>query len=125
MHVLVVDDVQVDRFIVKKLLIPMYGVTTLSCSKEAVAFALSHTFDVALLNVTLRNDMDCIELLEDLRNICALPFTAIATTCYVDKARHKKLLHSGFQSVMLKPFDVDQFNTLVHRHELQPAFIKR
>ncbi|HEY9045126.1 MAG TPA: response regulator [Ohtaekwangia sp.] len=116
MHVLVVDDVQVDRFILKKLLMPSYGVTTLSSSKEAVAFALSHNFDIALLNVTLKEDMDCLELLSDLRSISPVPFKAFATTCHVDRPRYKKLLQSGFESVMLKPFDIDRFHQLVHTH---------
>jgi CheY-like chemotaxis protein len=116
MHVLVVDDVQIDRFILKKLLLPSYGVTTLSSSKEAIAFALSHTFDIALLNVTLKEDMDCLELLSDLRNISPVPFKAFATSCHVDRLRHRKLLQSGFLSVMLKPFDIDRFNQLVHHH---------
>lgn len=123
MHVLVVDDLQTDRFILKKLLAPYYGVTTLSSSREAIAFALSHTFDVALLNVSMLYDMDCLDLLHKLRNIQAHPFTAFATTCHVDKGRYRKLLQSGFESVMMKPFDVNEFNLLVKKHIRQPTFM--
>lgn len=125
MHVLVVDDLQTDRFILKKLLVPYYGVTTLSSSREAIAFALSHTFDVALLNVSLLYDMDCLDLLYELRHIQAHPFAAFATTCHVDKGRYRKLLQSGFESVIMKPFDVDEFNLLVKKHVLQPSFVLR
>jgi CheY-like chemotaxis protein len=125
MHVLVVEDLQTDRFILKKLLTPHYGVTTLSSSREAIAFALSHTFDVALLNVSLLHDMDCLDLLYELRSIQAHPFTAFATTCHVDKGRYRKLLQSGFESVIMKPFDVDEFNLLVKKHVLQPSFVLR
>lgn len=122
MHVLVVDDLQTDRFILKKLLAPHYGVTTLSSSREAIAFALSHTFDVALLNVSLLYDMDCLDLLHQLRTIQAHPFMAFATTCHIDKGRYRKLLQSGFESVIMKPFDVDEFNLLIKKYTPQPTF---
>ena len=125
MNVLVVDDLQIDRFLLKKLLAPHYGVTTLSSSREAIAFALSHTFDIALLNVNLLHDMDCVGLLHELRAIQPHPFTAFATTCHVDKSRYKRLLQSGFESVMMKPFDMDEFNLLVKKHILQPTFVLR
>lgn len=123
MHVLVVDDLQIDRFILKKLLTPHYGVTTLSSSREAIAFAMSHTFDIALLNVNLVHDMECIGLLHRLRAIQSNAFMAIATTCYVDKGRYKILLQSGFESVMIKPFDLDAFNLLVKKSTPQPTFV--
>jgi CheY-like chemotaxis protein len=119
----VVDDLQTDRFILKKLLAPYYGVTTLSSAREAIAFALSHTFDVALLNVSLLYDMDCLDLLQQLRSIQAHSFTAFATTCHVDKGRYRKLLQSGFESVIMKPFDIDEFNLLVKNHIRQPTFV--
>ncbi|MBL0744771.1 response regulator [Chryseolinea lacunae] len=114
MHVLVVDDRQEDRFIIKKLLKPHYTVTTLSSAREAVAFAQSHAFDVALLNAMLRTDLDGIDLLRALKVIQPETFLALACTCHSEPQRRQKLLQAGFRNVILKPFDVDVFMTLVN-----------
>lgn len=113
LSVLVVDDLQVDRLIIKIQLSYDYRITTLSSAVEARAFATTHTFDVALLNVMLRHDLDCIDLLRDLENIAGRQFLAIATTCYIDSAREKKIMAAGFASIMKKPFDKNEFNNLV------------
>lgn len=114
MHVLVVDDRQEDRFIIKKLLKPHYAVTTLSSAREAVAFAQSHAFDVALLNAMLRTDLDAIDLLRALQCIHSDAFLALACTCHPEPQRQQKLLQAGFKKVLHKPFDVDAFVTLVN-----------
>jgi|GEM_PF-1989845 len=121
MQILVVDDLQTDRFIIKKILQPDFGVMTLSSATEARAYARSHSFEVALINVMLRNDLDGIELLHDLRRLNPHHFEAIAITCHVDDSRHGQLLRSGFKSVMKKPFDRMQFETLVGRHSRPEA----
>lgn len=113
MQILVVDDLQTDRFIIKKVLQPDFEVITLSSATEARAYARSHTFQVALINAMLRNDRDGIELLHDLRRLNPLRFEAIAITCHVDDIRYEELLRSGFRSVMKKPFDRIRFETIL------------
>ena len=113
MHVLVVDDLKEDRYIIKKLLNPYYTVTTLSSATEAVAFALSHSFDVAVVNAMLREDLDGINLLRDLKNIRQNNFLALACTCHPEPSRNVKLLQAGFKDILLKPFDLKAFTLLV------------
>lgn len=100
-----VDDLQYDRLFIKNELCSDYHVTTLSSAVEARAFALTHSFDIALLNVMLRNDLDCIDLLKDLEVIAERQFVAIAITSYIDSLREKKIMAAGFKSIMGKPFD--------------------
>ena len=114
LRVLVVDDLIVDRFLMKRNLSSNYQVTTLSSASEANAFALANTFDIALLNVMLHNDLDCIDLLKDLENIPERSFIPIAITCHIDHSRHKKIVEAGFKAVLKKPFDLQAFNRLVH-----------
>lgn len=121
MHILVVDDLQTDRFIIKKILQPDFNVMTLSSATEARAYARSHTFEVALINVMLRNDLDGIELLHDLRRLNPQRFEAIAITCHVDDSRQRQLLRSGFKSVMKKPFDRFHFETIIGRQSTPEA----
>ncbi len=121
MHILVVDDLQTDRFIIKKILQPDFNVMTLSSATEARAYARSHTFEIALINVMLRNDLDGIELLHDLRRLNPHRFEAIAITCHVDDSRQRELLRSGFKNVMKKPFDRMHFETIIGRHSRPEA----
>jgi CheY-like chemotaxis protein len=113
MKVLAIDDVMTDRFIIKKLLQTDFEVTTLSSAKEALAFAQAHTFDIALINAMLQEDMDCIPLLRSLRHINRFGFQAIATTCYIDPLRQQKILSAGFEEILLKPFDKELFMQMV------------
>jgi CheY-like chemotaxis protein len=113
MKILVVDDLKVDRYVIKKELQTDFQVTTLSSAREALAFAQSHVFEVALINVMLEHDLDGIELLKNLRHVNRFNFLAIAITCYIDQPRHDKVLRAGFESVMIKPFDKNNFLRLV------------
>jgi len=129
LSVLVVDDLQIDRLILKKQLGSDYRVTTLSSALEAKAFAHTHTFDIALLNVMLLNDLDCIELLKDLENITEREFLSIAITCHIDAPRQHKIMASGFKAIMTKPFDKNVFRDIVYKNtnieESAMAFILR
>ena len=49
MTILAVDDLAVDRYIIKKTLQPEFDVITLSSAAEAIAFSRSHSFDLALI----------------------------------------------------------------------------
>lgn len=113
MQILIVDDLQTDRFIFKKILQPDFSVMTLSSPTEARAYARSRTFEVALINVELRNDLDGIELLDDLRRLNPQPFEAIAITEDFDDRQYRQLLRAGFKDVMRKPFDRLHFESIL------------
>jgi CheY-like chemotaxis protein len=108
MHILIVDDLQPDRFIIKRDLQNDFDVTTLSSAKEALAFSKSHLFDIALINAMLRRDLDGIDLLRNLTRIRPEGFKAYATTCFITDTRRKKLMDAGFNDVLLKPFNKEQ-----------------
>ena len=113
MHVLVVDDLTVDRYIIKKTLSPFFKVTTLSSANEAISFALGNSFQIALLNVLIKEDMDGLVLLRKLRKVSPTPFSALAISSPIDERRYQKLIHHGFMEVLSKPFDLIEFMRLV------------
>jgi len=113
MHVLVVDDLTVDRFIIKKILSPFFKVTTLSSANEAISFALGNSFQIALLNVLIKEDMDGLVLLRKLRKVSPAPFSALAISSHIDEGRYQKLIRNGFTEVLSKPFDLTEFMRLV------------
>src|SRR4051812_2463346 len=116
MHVLIVDDLKTDRYILKKTLSPFFEVTTLSSAKEAVTFAIDNTFDIALINVMLRADMDCIELLLDLQ-FSQTNFLPYAITSHIDSGREDRLLEAGFKEVIQKPFELERFIELLKKEK--------
>ena len=118
MHVLAIEDLKIERFILKKILHPHFEVTTLSSAREAVAFALCNSFDIALINVMLEKDVDCIELLHDLQFTSrSRDFVAFAITSHTDQRRNERLLKAGFKAVIKKPLDLEVFNHLLKREE--------
>lgn len=122
MKILVVEDQQVDRLIIKKQLSPDFSVTTLSSAQEAKIFARSNLFDVAVLNVFLQEDMDGLELLNDLASITKRSFLALAITAHVDESRAQRLLRSGFKALLPKPFDREEFDRLVLMFGVEQKF---
>lgn len=103
MHILAIEPDQTDRFLLKRLFSKQrYSITTLSSAREAFAFASSSAFDVALINKTLVNDLDCIAALKGLQKLNS-SFVAYATTSHVRIDQHYILLAAGFEGVLKKP----------------------
>jgi CheY-like chemotaxis protein len=119
MKILFVDDIQVDRFVAKKILQDDFHVITLSSAVEAIAFAGSHPFDVALINVMLQYDLDCIALLRKLKLLSQTPFIAIAITCHIDEYRHDQVIRNGFEAVMHKPLNKSRFLQLISQNKVK------
>jgi len=116
MHVLVVDDLKTDRYILKKILSPFFEVTTLSSAKEAITFAIDNTFDIVLINIMLSSDLDSIELLHDLQ-FSQTKFLPYAITSHIDQKREERLVEAGFKEVIRKPFELERFIELLKREE--------
>jgi DNA-binding NtrC family response regulator len=123
MTVLAVDDLRIERFIIKKQLGSDFRVTTLSSANEAVAFAKSHEFDIALINLMLRDDLEGIHLLNKLKRINRNDFLAIATTCYVDQKRYDAVMRSGFHALMIKPLNLDRFRYLAESQKIMQTLV--
>jgi DNA-binding NtrC family response regulator len=123
MTVLAVDDLRIERFIIKKQLGLNFSVTTLSSANEAVAFAKWHEFDIALINLMLRDDLDGIHLLNELKRINRNDFLAIATTCYVDQKRYDAVMRSGFHALMIKPLNLDRFTYLAESRKIMQTLV--
>jgi CheY-like chemotaxis protein len=123
MTILAVDDLRIERFIIKKQLGADFCVTTLSSANEAVAFARSHEFDIALINLMLRDDLDGIHLLNKLRRVNRNDFLAIATTCYVDQKRFDVVMRSGFHALMIKPLNVERLRHLTESRKIMHTLV--
>ena len=115
-RVLVVEHLKTDRYIISQELAQGYAVTALASADEAIAFARTQAFDIALIDVMLRNDLDSIPLLATLQQIRKNAFLPLAMSSYVDDGRRARLFQAGFVAVFDKPFDIDQFEKVIGIH---------
>ncbi len=116
MTVLVVEDREIDRFLMNTLLRDRFEVLTASTADEAILLAKDNSFEVAILNVMLKEDMDAIDLLQDLQLIChPQAFVAYALTSHVDEARARRLIQAGFAAILYKPFSAELFQQLLKK----------
>jgi DNA-binding NtrC family response regulator len=121
-RVLVVDPDVVDRYIAKKILSEDYDVITLSSAKEAMAFARSNTFEVAIIHHKLVNHFDGITLLGQLRNVNKT-FLPIATTAIRDNHNELLLKTYGFKEVAEKPLTSERLRQVLCGNEGRAAGI--
>ena len=115
MKVLVVEDREIDRLILKTELEPHFDVFFGRTSQEALGLALNQHFDVALINVMLQEDMEAATLLPKLQHLAEYPFIAIALTSHLDEPRIRTLMATGFQHILYKPFDKKVFEQVLFR----------
>lgn len=115
MRILIVEDQELDQLILKSELQEDFEVMTVTSADEAIAFAVNNYFDLAIINVMIQSDMDCIELLHDLRVIAENEFTAFAITSHITEDRARRLMRAGFREIIQKPFDRDVFDQLVRK----------
>ena len=115
-RVLLVEHLKTDRYIISEELSSRYCVTALASAAEAIDFSRTHPFDVALIDVMLRNDMDSIPLLLELQRVRKQSFLPLAMTSYVDDGRRSRLFQAGFAAVFDKPVDIDRFEKVIGIH---------
>jgi two-component system response regulator ResD len=123
MRVLVVEDREIDRLILRTELEPHFEVTFGRNAQEALQLALNNHFDVALINVMLQEDMEAALLLPKLQQLSEFPMIAIALTSHLDEQRIRTLMAVGFQHILYKPFDTRVFEQVLFR--LAPATLMR
>ncbi len=116
MTVLVVEDREIDRFLMEAMLCERFEVLTAASADEAILLAKDNKVDVALLNVMLKEDMDAVELLQDLQLIQhPRSFVAYAITSHVNEERARRLIQVGFSAILYKPFSAALFEELLKK----------
>jgi len=115
-RVLLVEHLKTDRYIISEELSSRYAVTAIASAAEAIAFAGTNPFDVALIDVMLRDDLDSIPSLLELQRVRKQSFLPLAMTAYVDDGRRSRLFQAGFAAVIDKPVDIDRFEKVIRIH---------
>jgi DNA-binding NtrC family response regulator len=111
-RVLAIDPDLTDRFILKKILSDQFEVITLSSAREALSFARSQEFEIAIINNKLINHQDGVLLLRQLKQINR-KFLPVATTTIADTYHDRALRQSGFELVAQKPLNSKQLQDMI------------
>jgi CheY-like chemotaxis protein len=110
-HILIAED-QPDIATVTKTLLSAWGhqVTIARDGQEALLFASSESFDLALVDVRMPG-MDGFVLTEQLSgSLSVLGFTASA-----DQQTRQRLLNAGAEEVVVKPFEARDLREAIER----------
>jgi len=106
--VLLVEDNPENRDIVRMYLKKYYDITEAVDGITALALASKTQFNLVLMDIDLGEGIDGIETMHKLREIDYYKTVpVVAVTAYVMAGDREKLLNSGFDSYLPKPFTKD------------------
>ncbi len=111
MKIIIIDDEQLDLFINKKLLGLEFDVTGFTSHTEAVSWAQSNTFDVALIDYYLGPNLYAHNVLKDLTAIKGNTFKAFVLSNFVDEKQVTELRAAGFEDIIYKPLTIELFKS--------------
>ena len=109
MKILVVDDEELDLFINNKLLSLEFDTAGFTSSKDAVLWAQTNDFDVAMIDYYLGPGIFAENLLRELIALKGLTFKAFVVSNYVDEKQTMDLKQAGFHEIIYKPLTLETF----------------
>ncbi|MEZ4875268.1 MAG: response regulator [Flavobacteriaceae bacterium] len=119
-HILVVDDNRINQKITQKILEQRHFHCSLAdTGEEAIQLVKEQRFDLILMDIHMPG-MGGIEATELIREFDEQTPIIALTAVEIDEMR-KKILSSGMNDIILKPYDVSQFLNTILRN-LNPAF---
>lgn len=116
-HVLVVEDNALNQELIQDLLIRRgLRVTIAHNGKEAVDLVQTETFDIVLMDCQMPI-MDGYQATQYIRNVLDLSeLPIVALTANILKSDETKALKAGMNSVLHKPIDVGEVNSILSRY---------
>jgi len=121
-HILVVDDNRINQKITQKILEKrQFRCSLADNGAQAIELAMKHSYDLILMDIHMP-EINGIEATKAIRKFNAnIPILAL-TAVELDEMR-VKIMSSGMNDIILKPYDVSEFLTTVLRN-LHYAFSK-
>lgn len=105
-QILLVEDNQINSFLVVKMLEDKYSLTVAENGEEAIKLAEKTKFDIVLCDINLVGGIDGVETMKRIRQIPGyehIPFGAI--TGYTNPFDRERFLKEGFDDFLGKPFE--------------------
>jgi len=114
-HVVVVDDIPEQRFIVSGMLTKLgYRVTTCSSGEEAVSIMQTQNADLVVLDMIMPGGIDGLETYERIIDIRPGQ-RAIVTSGFSESERVKALLKLGAGAYLQKPYTLEKLGVAVRK----------
>jgi PAS domain S-box-containing protein len=113
-RLLAVDDESINLEVLNIFLKDLYLVHTASSGKEAVTKAQNENYDIILMDVNLKNDMDGLQttaIIKKLPGYQDVP--VVVVTAYAMKGDKEEFLNSGCTHYLSKPFSKKQLLSLL------------
>jgi two-component system cell cycle response regulator DivK len=116
--ILVVDDKEENRRLLKKILIlHAYTIIEAASGESAIEMAQKEMPDLILMDIRLREGMDGIEATRILKNLpSAAGIPIVAITASVSPEDMQKALNAGCKGFIRKPIDIDEFPKQVFQY---------
>ncbi|MCX8107042.1 MAG: ATP-binding protein [Ignavibacterium album] len=106
--VLLVEDDEVNSRLIKIMLEGQFDITWAFDSSEALSLVNSFTYDIILMDINLKGELNGVETTREIRKLEQYRDTPIiAVTAYALHDEREKILSSGFTGYLSKPFKKD------------------
>lgn len=109
MKILIIDDESLDLFVAKRLLSLEFEVEGFTTLEEALAWANTNSFDVALIDYYITPTVLAHDALKALQTLKGNTFKAFTLSNYVDSQQVSQLKEAGFDDVIFKPLTLESF----------------
>jgi PAS domain S-box-containing protein len=103
--VLIVDDDPAVRDLLGEMLPSSYTIHMTGRPNRALEYGRNNSYDIILLDINLKDDLNGVQLLEQLREVQDLGFTVVmAITAYALPGDEERFMEAGFTGYLSKPF---------------------
>ncbi|MBI5663307.1 MULTISPECIES: ATP-binding protein [Ignavibacterium] len=103
--ILLVEDDEVNSRLIKIMLEGQFEITWAFDSSEALSLVNSFTYDIVLMDINLKGELNGVETAREIRKLNQYKDTPIiAVTAYALHDEREKILNSGFTGYLSKPF---------------------
>lgn len=106
-----------DNLLLLTHILESFGISYVSTldGKEVLRFAEIHRPDLILLDIIFP-DFDGLEVIQDLKqNVSTSAIPVVAVTALVGEEYHKRLLQTGCQECLYKPYDIEDLEAILQR----------
>jgi len=111
-HILVVDDNRINQKITQKILEKrQFSCSLANDGEEAIAAAKANSYDLILMDIHMPK-IDGIEATKQIRKFNKITPIVALTAVELDEMR-ATIMESGMNDIILKPYDVSQFLTII------------
>lgn len=115
MRVLIVEDDEANKLVIKDLIEMIYDVDVVVTSNglEALEMLEKEKFDIVLSDIKLPK-MDGYEFIKEFKKRYSIP--AVAITAFAVDGDREKILDAGFDDYVAKPVDFDELQQILDKY---------